>query len=84
MAFFFTPPQRQQVVLMEGALRYSFPVSETVWKDASGVWQHRETPTMDDLASAQKLLAVSGRPQQVDDATAAELQAAGIGTVTVI
>jgi len=80
--FFFTPPQRIQVTMMRGSLRYSYPVSETVWKDANGVWQHQETPPGEVLDAASVLLAVSGRPQVVSAAIAAELQAAGIGTIT--
>lgn len=84
MSYMFTPPQRTQVVVLRGSLRYSYPVSETVWKDAGGVWRHQETPGPDLLAAATRLLSVSGRPEIVDDATAAELTAAGIGTVALI
>jgi hypothetical protein len=79
--YLFTPPQRKNVVQMERSLRYSFQVSQTVWKDASGVWRSQETPADDDLAAAQVVLGVTGRPSIVDDVTAAELTAAGIGTL---
>lgn len=81
--YFFTPPQRQEVNVIEGSLRVSYPVSFTVWKDASGTWVTKETPSTDELATAVEVLAVSGRPQYVDAATAAELISAGIGTVVV-
>lgn len=84
--YFFTPPQRTMKTVMEGtrSLIYSYPVSETVWKDQNGVWQHQETPPMDLLLVATQLLSVSGRPQEVDAETAAELIAAGIGTIEVL
>lgn len=80
--YLFTPPQRKQVVQMVGALRYSFQVSETVWKDGSGVWQHQQTPSSEALLAASQLLAVGGRPQLVDKVTAIELTDAGIGTIS--
>lgn len=79
--FLFTPPQRKQIVTMEGNLRVSYPVSSTVWKDSSGVWRSQETPSADVFLTAQHVLSVSGRPQTVDQATATELIAAGVGTV---
>lgn len=79
----YTPPQRRNVVALEGSLRYSFQVSETVWKDANGVWQHQETPSNETLAAASVLLAVSGRPIVVSAALAAELALTGIGSVSV-
>lgn len=77
----FTPPQRHMVTMIEGALRYSYQVSQTVWKDADGVWHSEETPAGDLLLTAQRILAYGGRPQLVDQETADELTAAGIGTV---
>jgi hypothetical protein len=79
--YVFTPPFRTMTVMMGSVLRYSYPVSETVWRDENGVWQHMETPSNDFLLAASKLLAVTGRPQIVDEATAAELVTAGIGTI---
>lgn len=81
--FFFTPPQRIMTVMIRGSLRAKFPVSQTVWKDADGVWQHEETPSQDVLNEASLLLAVSGRPQVVSEEIADELIAAGIGTITI-
>lgn len=77
----FTPPMRKQVVLLEGSLRYSYQVSSTVWKDANGVWHSQEVPYDGDLVAAQRVLTRSG-PVQVDAPTAAELTAAGIGTIS--
>jgi hypothetical protein len=84
MAYLFTPPQRTQYVQIEGSLRYSYPVSQTVWKDGNGVWQAQEAPTATQLGAATQLLAVPGGPCFVDSATAAALQAAGIGTITIV
>lgn len=77
----FTPPERQQIVPVEGSLRYSYPVSSTVWKDANGVWHAQEVPNAADLIAAQVVITATG-PVTVDSATAAELTAAGIGTIT--
>jgi len=77
----FFPPTRKQTTMMRGSLRYSYVVSETVWRDADGVWQHAETPATETLNAASQLLAVSGRPQIVDQDTADALTAAGIGTI---
>ena len=82
--YLFTPPQRIAVNQLERSLCVRYPVSETVWKDANGVWQHVECPNETDLAGALELLAVSGRPQIIPDTTAAELIAAGIGTCDLI
>lgn len=79
----FSPLQRKQTVMLQGSLRVSFPVSMTVWKDSSGVWHCQETPSNEVLNAASVLLAVSGRPQVVTAALAAELVAAGVGTVKV-
>jgi hypothetical protein len=79
--FHFTPPSRREVQILEGSLRVGWPVPEVVWKDASGTWQHREVPSEDELIGAQKLLRGE---QNVDAGTATELQAAGIGTITVL
>lgn len=76
----FTPPYRQMTVLMEGALRYSFEVGHTVWRDAGGVWREKEVPYDGDLVGAFVL--TTGAPVVVDAGTAAELEAAGIGTIT--
>lgn len=77
----FTPTMRTQVVQMDGALRYSFQVSPTVWKDANGVWHSQECPYDGDLVTALVVLTRNG-PVAVDQATADELIAAGIGTIT--
>lgn len=80
MTYLFTPPQRIQTVILAGrSLRYNFPVSLTVFK-VGGAWVAVETPSQDQLNAATKVLAVSGRPSLIDDATAAELITAGIGT----
>ena len=84
MPYLFEPPSYNAVNMLEGSLRVTYPVSETVWKDSNGVWRHAQTPSDDTLAAATHLLAVSGRPQIIDDSTAAELIAAGIGTCTLI
>ena len=80
--YLFTPPQRTMTVSLRGSLRYSYPVSETVWKDSDGVWQHAETPAGDLLLSARRLMAYGGRPEIVDAATALELTLAGVGTIS--
>lgn len=77
----FTPPTRNQVILLERSLRCTYPVASTVWKDANGVWHAQEVPYAGDLATAQRVLTATG-PVQVDAATAAELIAAGIGTIS--
>lgn len=77
----FTPPERTQYVLMQGSLRYSYPVSSTVWRDADGVWHAQEVPYDGDLAAADLILTSSG-PVLVSEDIAAELTAAGIGTIT--
>jgi hypothetical protein len=70
---------RFNIVIMEGSLRYGYNVPQMVWKDASGAWHHQETPAFEALQGAQTVLA-GGQP--VTDAIAAELIAAGIGTLT--
>jgi hypothetical protein len=77
----FSPRQRKQVSMITGSLRFSYMVSFTVWKDQAGVWHAQEVPQNDALLAASRLLAVSGRPQIVDDQTANELIAAAVGTV---
>lgn len=77
----FTPDMRKQVVVLDGALRYSYLVSPTVWKDANGEWHSQEFPYDGDLEDAQLVVTRMG-PVEVDDATAAELTAAGIGTIS--
>lgn len=72
---------RKQVVQMDGALRYSFDVSPTVWKDAEGVWHSQESPYDGDLRDAQIVVTRMG-PVEVSDEIAAELTTAGIGTIT--
>lgn len=79
--YLFTPTTRRQVVLMKGSLRYSFQVSPTVWKDANGVWHSQEVPYDGDLVNAQKVITSTG-PVEVDQTTANELIAAGIGTIS--
>lgn len=80
MPYLFTPPFRKETRVLAGrSLRYSYNVSLTVYK-TGGQWVAEETPSSDVLAAADRLLAVSGRPQTIDDATAAELIAAGVGT----
>lgn len=77
----FTPTMRTQIVSLDGALRYSYQVSPTVWKDANGVWHSQEFPYAGDLETAQVIVTSTG-PVQVSSAIAAELIAAGIGTIT--
>ena len=72
---------RTQVVRLEGSLSYSYQVSSTVWKDANGTWRALEVPYAGDLIAAQKVITSTG-PVVVDDQTAAELIAAGIGTIS--
>ena len=72
---------RTQYVQLDGSLRYSYQVSPTVWKDADGVWHSQEYPYDADLADAEVVVTRMG-PVEVDDATAAELIAAGIGTIS--
>lgn len=77
----FTPPLRRQVVILEGrALRYSYDVCSTVWKQG-GVWHAQEVPYDGDLAQAEIILTTSG-PVIVTLDIAAELIAAGIGTIS--
>lgn len=76
----FTPPERTQYVLLEGSLRYSYPVSQTVWRDADGVYHAQEVPYEGDLVGAT-VITYTG-PVEVDADTAAGLIAAGIGTIT--
>lgn len=84
MAYLFTPPQRTETVILAGrALRYSYQVSYTVYKLA-GVWTAEETPAAETLLAADRFLASGGRPQTIDDETAAELIAAGIGTCSLL
>lgn len=80
MTYLFEPPTRIQTSTILGSLRYSFPVSSTVWKDTDGVWHAQETPPAETLAAASVRLA--GTPQIVSDALAAELISAGVGTCT--
>lgn len=85
MPYLFEPPTVHIKTVIHGrSLMYGYDVSETVWKDANGVWQSQLTPATETLNAASRLLAVSGRPQIIDDATAAELIAAGIGTCSSI
>lgn len=77
----FTPPMRRQIVMLEGALRYSYQVSSTVWRDANGVWHSQEVPNEADLEAAQILLTRCG-PVTVSQAIADALTAAGIGTIS--
>lgn len=82
MAHLFTPPSRDQVRVLKGALRYSYVVTETVWRDANGVWQHQEVPASDTLSAALAGggVVLAGRPEVISDALAAELTLAGIGS----
>lgn len=80
MPYIFTPPERKETVVLAGqALTYSYNVSLTVYK-TGGHWVAVETPANETLLAADRLLAVGGRQQTVDDATAAELIADGVGT----
>lgn len=81
MPYLFSPPQRKQIVILAGrSLRYSYPVSSTVYKKA-GVWVAVETPSTDDLNAADQVLAVTGRPQILDDVTGAAILAQGLSTL---
>lgn len=77
MPYNFTPPGRTETVMIRGSLRYSYPVTYTVYHVA-GVWHAVETPAFETLQTADIVLA--GRPQVVDDVTAASLISAGVGT----
>lgn len=80
MPYLFAPPTRKETVVLAGrALVYSYQVSLTVYK-TGGQWVAEETPPDEVLVAADRFLAVSGREQVIDDETAAELIAAGIGT----
>lgn len=80
MAQQFTPPQITYTEILRGrSLQYSYPVSQTVWKDVDDVWHVASTPSWEDLTAA--LIYFTG-PAVVDDGTAAELISAGIGTCT--
>lgn len=82
--FLFTPTQKTITVILAGrSLRYSYPVSFTVWKK-NGVWFAEQTPATEILEAADVILAASGRPQIVNAALAAELATAGVGTITPI
>ena len=76
----FTPDLRTMTVLVEGALRYSYQVGSTVWKDSGGVWHEKAVPYDGDLVGSFVL--TTGTSVSVDAGTAAELSAAGIGTIT--
>jgi len=47
--FLFTPPQWRQAQVMEGALRYSIPVSTVVYR-TGGVWHNQMVAGIDDPA----------------------------------
>lgn len=79
MPYLFAPPTRIETVKLVGALRYSYPVALTVFRVA-GHWVAEETPAAETLLAADRSLATGGRPQTIDDATAAELIADGVGT----
>lgn len=78
----FTPPQRRQTVIVYGrSLRYSYPVSQTVWRDSNGKWHSQETVSQDVLSAASWSFT---SPTQVPEQIAQELIAAGVGTVTTV
>lgn len=79
MPYLFEPPFRTERHSLRGSLTYSYNVYLTVYKTA-GVWQAAETPANETLVAADRYLAVGGRAQIIDDATAAELISAGVGT----
>lgn len=82
MAYLFTPDQWTNTTVLHGrSLQYSYKVSKTAWKDAANVWHQDQTPASEDLVAA-KVFYTS--PAVVDNTTAAELIAAGIGTCTLI
>lgn len=82
MPYIFVPPSRKETVVMWGrSLRYSYNVSFTVYK-TGGHWVAEETPPTETLLAADRFLAAGGRPQIVDDATAAELISDGVGTLS--
>lgn len=84
MPYLFAPPTRKETVVLAGrSLVYSYDVSLTVYK-TGGQWVAEETPPNEVLEAADRFLAAGGRPQTIDDATAAELIAAGIGTCTLL
>lgn len=83
MAYLFEPARWTNTTVLHGrGLRYSFPVSMTVWKDANGVWRQAQTPSYEEMLSAQHWM--QGTPQIISDTLAAELIAAGVGTCTPI
>lgn len=76
----FTPPQITYKIVLRGrSLIYQYPESQTVWKDSGGVWHALSSPPSETLDAA---LVFYTRPTVVSDSIAAELVAAGIGTVT--
>ena len=79
MPYLFTPPYITVSHRFPGTrnLRYSFEISQTVWKDADG-WHVASTPSQETLEAAIRALAPT--PQIVDDTAAVELIDAGIGT----
>lgn len=81
MAYWFVPPVTVVTQPIIGSLRYKLYRTLTAYKDAAG-WHVMENPDEDFLATCIKWL--PGRPQQVDNATAAELIAAGVGDLTLL
>jgi hypothetical protein len=79
--FLFTPPSVRVQGVVNGTfgLVYGWDMSQSVWKDAAGVWHVQQTPRTEDVIVAS---AYFNAPTLVDQDTADELTAAGIGTVT--
>lgn len=80
MAYLYTPPQWRNVQIMEGALRYGIPTSTVTYK-LNGVWYNTQTPAIGETDGATWMFYT---PTIVDSATAAELTAFGVGTVTTV
>jgi hypothetical protein len=59
-------------------LSYATPLGMTVWRDATGTWQQKFAPTLDDLAGATVVYG-GGRQWPLNDQQAADLTAGGYG-----
>lgn len=76
--FVYTPPTFRMKKMIEGSLRYSSTTSTTTYK-LGGIWKNLTNPGMGQLDAATW---VFNKPTVVDFATASELLAFGVGTVT--
>jgi len=80
MAFLYSPPTYKMYRTIKGSLRYYVDTCTTTYKLA-GQWFNTRVPGMGVTDGATW---VFNTPTIVDSATAAELQAFGIGTVTTV